>query len=526
MKKTLIIVVITLLAISELLSQTASQPLELPNFIIEGKEQIDLQAGYKQFPEYSTAMARVSLDSLNFLEKPKNYVVFPITLPNTIIARTFPQMFVEGSVGSFYTARLGAGYRTEYKEYALFGKGNIELSNGHLKNANYFKFNLGVQSDYLAPEKFFIFGGSKTTTSLDFDYKAFRLYALDVAPKRSSSKFELKLVSKGEFEGYNFRTGGEIYFVSKGGDGRSFGENSIAGFLDLSTKIDNVVYGADAGLNFRSFDGNPFFFHNFRMYSKMEFADIELFPIFGLQFANSTSKDSRLGILLDLKVRKYLNERIRVELGFNNGLLERSFKEYFEYNPYLADSLRLDYANKTAVKGALYYTPRLNLSFVGGAEFSYFKRMGCYDYLQDGYFAINYFDATMFNIFAEGIYENETYGDLSFRLEFLSSNLSSNKKEVPYEPNYKFALDYSKKLFNLFRLRTKVEYLGERFADSENTNYLSSYFDLSARIDYFANKNLMLNLVLNNLLNSKVVIWKDYRERGFAVYLGITYKFW
>ncbi len=508
------------------LPQTASQPLELPNFIIEGKEQIDIQVGGKQMPEYATMMRRSQMDSLNILEKPRNYIVFPINLPSSIIAREFPDGFIIGNFGSFFTTEVKAGYRTALKDYSFSGIGGISGSKGNVENADYFKVNLGLQSDYIAPDKFFIFGGSKTTTNLDFAYLNYKLYALSPAPKRDFAKINFIIKSDGNFEGFDFSTGAKAYWISQAGAGEKVTENLIAGFLDIKMKdIEKRTFGGRIGVNLRQFRGRTTNFYEVLGYSNFTYLGLDFKPTIGFQFANASNNQNRIGLLLNLQAQRMINKDFSLQLIFANGLKNQSFAYYYEKNPYLVDSLGIDYGNEMLIGGTIRFEPKKDLNLVGGTNFVYTVRRPCFENTSLGYFDILYLDATIFNIFIEGIFTDSRIGDFSLRTDFVASSLRTNKNDIPYEPSFKIRADYSRRLFDFLSVKAGLEYIGERFANIENSIKLSSYNIFSIGFEYFYNSKFNISLGLQNLLNSNVIIWNGYKEREFNFKLGITYKF-
>lgn len=519
-------IITCLIAVRFASSQTASQPLELPNFIIEGKEQIDIQVGGKQMPEYTTIMRRSQMDSLNILEKPRNYIVFPITLPSNIIAREFPNGFIRGNFGSFFTTEIQAGYKTVLKDYSLSGIGTLSGSKGNVENADYFKVNFGLQSDYLAPDKFFIFGGSKTTTNFDFAYLNYKLYALSSAPKRDFAKINFTIKSDGNFEGFDFSTGAKAYWISQAGAGDKVTENLFSGFFDIKTKdLEKRTFGGHIDVNLRQFRGKTVNFYEIFGYSRFTYLEFDFKPAVGFQLANASNSRNRIGLLLNLQAQKIINKDLSLQLLFANKLKNQSFAYYYEKNPYLVDSLEIDYSNETLIGGTIRFEPTKDLSLVGGTNFIYTARHPCFESISLGYFDILYLDATIFNIFIEGTFTDGKIGDFSLRTDFVASSLKTNKKDIPCEPSFKIRVDYSKRLFDFLSIKAGLEYIGERFANIDNSIKLSPYNIFSIGFEYFYNSKFNVSLGLQNLLNSNVIIWNGYKEREFNFTLGITYKF-
>ncbi|HPO63995.1 MAG TPA: hypothetical protein PK762_13025, partial [Candidatus Kapabacteria bacterium] len=114
---------------------TSSTPLELPNFIIEGKEQLNVRAGMKQLPDKPISLTKEELDSINSLEKKPSFLLPLKTIPNKIFEKTFYSGFLKGEIGRYFTPLLEAGYEFKVNNYKLFVNANFEASNGHIENS-------------------------------------------------------------------------------------------------------------------------------------------------------------------------------------------------------------------------------------------------------------------------------------------------------------------------------------------------------------------------------------------------------
>lgn len=520
-----ICLVIFLVATSKLLSQTASQPLELPNFIIEGKEQIDIQIGTKQIPSYSTFLERSAIDSLVIIGKPRNYIIFPTKFPNSIVSKTFPDGFVIGKVGSFLSVAVDGGYRTNFKGYDIFTFGKIDASKGHVVNANYTKLHLGLQTDYLAPEKFYIFGGSKTTTNIDFDFKNYRLFALTDAPSRNQIGLFAKIASIGEFEGFDFQTGAKLSTVNQTGAGNSISENTLGGFLEVSTKSYSNPIGGRVSLDFRSFENNSTNFFELYGFTKLNVSDIIIEPHLGLQFAQSSTGKSRPMVLVSASATKQIHPNLTIYANISNKMSNLSFTDFVKQNPYLADSLTIDFGDKIEFQGKAKFQPIKDFALTFNATYSIHKRLPSFNVRKFGYFDILYPDANIFSATIEGFWSNATLGTISGNVTINSTTQSDNKKEVPNIPSLQMRFDYSRKVFEKIKLGASFEHIGKRFSDIENNYVLSSYNNLSLNADYFLNNLTIITLNIENLLNSNIVNWYGYKEWGFNFKVGIMYKF-
>ncbi len=522
----LFIVILSVFAICfKLFTQNVSQPLELPNFIIEGKEQIDVQVGTKQMPVFPTYISRGLLDSLIVVEKPRNYVVFPVTFPTSKFSKKYPNGYANLSVGSFLTGNFNWGYSVNFTDYDIFTFGEVKASKGHLDNAGYTGIVLGAQSEYLAPDKFLIFGGSKTTTNIEFKNRNYKLYAIDNPPFRTQTDFFAKVNSIGNFEGFDFNTGASFDIFHQSGAGNSLNETTLRGFLEIIKANFNNQFGGKIAIDFRSFINNSAnFFETYGFY-KFEYEQNKIEPQIGFQFTRSSNGNSRPMILAALNIERMLTPNIEISGGISNKLKNISFHQFASENPYLADSIYLDYSNFTEIYANLKFQPSKDMSTIVGTKFSLAKRYPVFRNISKEFFIIDYLDATFFQIFAEGYWIVPLVGDFSLNSTLNFSTLSRNKKEVPYEPVLKGRLDYRRKFFDKLNLNLFGESTGTRYADPENQFLLEAYNNIGCNIEYSFSNSIFLSFKIENLLNSNVWIWNNYKERGLSIYIALTYKF-
>lgn len=519
----LIIALIPIILVCSL-AQDNLKPLELPNFIIEGKEQIDIQVATKQFPSYQTFMSSSIIDTLNYLEKPRSYVVFPYSIPDRIIQKTYPDGHLGARIGSFFTFEAEAGYRTTYKDYVLFGFGNLEASLGHVDNSDYLKYLLSIQSDYIAPEKFLIFGGSKTTTNIKLDGRNYKLYAIDTAPGRNSFNLNFSIQSIGEFEGNNFDIGAKAYLFNQSGIG-SISESALLGYLQFQLPLFELKPLVNFSVNIRNSKKQTTNFYDLWILIPTALSNFSIKPMVGLQIGQTTNSNSRLGFHLEFPIVKKIDKELVAIGKFFTRMDENSLASLAVKNPYLSDSVDLDYSNSTGISFVTNYYPTVDLFLSSEFAFVHITRDICFDISTPGLFNIKYLTTNSFKLTLEGRYEHIKLGIFSANAVIEISTINSNRKDVPNRPLLKFGTKYFRKILNNLNFGLKFERYGERFANVDNTLKLFGYNNLGISINYLLGQMFVFDFELENLLNSYIYYWYGYKERGFSLNLKVKYKF-
>ncbi len=109
---------------------------------------------------------------------------------------------------------------------------------------------------------------------------------------------------------------------------------------------------------------------------------------------------------------------------------------------------------------------------------------------------------------------------------------SQNFDKVYNKPNFKISATADYRFMEDFIVGTSMYFVGGRSylnnpvsATISEEGELDSYFDLNLNAGYDITNKLGTFLRLNNILNQKYELYKNYPVQGFQVMAGLTYKF-
>lgn len=375
-------------------TQETSKPVELPNFIIEGVEQLNVRSGIKQMPTKTQSLSSIELDSLNSLEKHTAVLIAPDPLPSRSISRIFPKGYAKGSLGLYATPQLDFGIGQKVKGYELYANGGIEASSGDVKRSDFMKFYLKGYSDYIAPDKFWIFGGSRTRTSVFLKSQSYNLYAepLSLAESsyydRAALNFGVNLETEGSYENVVFNTGFRISSLQLSADkkaaayqpSRKAFDNGYQGFLNVRSLWNNYLVSGEVLLDFHSVRTNPTNFLQVAGSASYFTQDFTIKGTLGFQSAVTSKNVTRGGLLLQADLEYKLNRMLTLKGSFNSGLENNSYSSLFEKNPYLNFSNNVDFMyNIALIKGAIVYHPTENVSVAGKVRWRVANRLCFFD---------------------------------------------------------------------------------------------------------------------------------------------------
>jgi len=503
--------------------QTETKPLELPNYVIEGKGQVNVQSGIKQEPGTINKLTNAELDSINSLQKEQTVLLPPKPLPENVFSVSRRNGFIEGSFGNFLTPQLEAGYDFSLDRYKMFANAGVESSSGDETNSEYLKLFGAVNSEYLAPEKFFIFGGSKTTSKLSMSYDDYNLYASRNPASRSAFNFLFSIMSEGNFEGYSFKTGGHYSLLNMSTAGNSLTDNGLNAFLNINGHWKDFKIGGGAKIDFHSLGGYSMS-HIELLVNGEYYIDKFIFRSeAGFQFANTTTNASLFNFKFLAKA-KYMHSKNITLLGkISHSMDNNNFQMNYWLNPYISDTTYFDFNRLSEVSGQMNYHPDEDLLLTFGLSFGYGSNTPYFVNADTSQFILNYGSSTELALFSEGSYYISTKDKIIYNLKYNLADISGNV--LPYSIPLGLKGSYTRQWTDDISSSFGAAYVSTRYADLQNTNELPSYIDLFLHADYKLNNNFNIFIKMNNLLNENIFIWNGYREKGLFFAAGLLYRF-
>lgn len=530
----LLILVLSCVATTLHAQQPANQPIDLPEFIVTGKERIEVPSSAKQPPAKPLSLKAQILDSLNPTEKHPMPKLPAHALPNPIRTFTMWPGFVEASLGNYITPRVVAGYSLKAGGYRIDLLGSAEGAiDAWAPNAEYMKANIDVLSTYTAPPEFLFFAGSVTEVDLAFKTNAYKLYALSDAPKRNTSSLLASVNVDGEYEGFNYDGGASFASRTMVTDATlaspvitssDVSDNTLRGYLTLEQKWEKYDVGARLDLRFSSFAGNAYPFMEGNVFARYSNTLLRLSGGVGLQSATSTTNASHFGLLLLGNLDLFLADALTLQADFRSGLRQVTFTDLLDENPYVSASTTLDAAYDVFdIHSAVVLRPSLSLAATVGVRIRQTDRQPVWIGDSTRTFAPMYASATMLQIPADVRWILTARDVLSADFTFTAASIDSVVQ--PYVPAVKASLSYERDWTPTIRSVIGAVYIGDRYADMANQITLSGYVDVRLRAEMDLSPAFSMHVRAENLMANAIVLWNGYAERGAFFSGGITWKF-
>ncbi len=504
-------------------AQSPAQPIELPEFIVTGKEQVGIPGATKQAPVRPPMLSKGRMDSLNPVEKlplpSVPSVPFP-TYSNPL--NTFPG-YVVGEFGNYTTPSLAAGYSFRAADYLIDVAGNIEGSNGWTNGADYVRGGIDVFTTYIAPEKFIVFGGSTTHVDVAMEHAAYNLFARPDNAARIVTSGKAGVQTSGGSE-IGFK--GDLYWKGAGiVDAETSSDAGILGSLQIMRTWNNGGVGGLVELSLPQYAGSVYGYTMAAARGEWTSNGQTFMFQAGAQVAGTTEDKTRYGIALKASASIPLSKDVTINVNGISGLRHLRVMDLLQENPYLAQSVQIDVPyDRIDINAGVRYHPTLDISLSGGLRLRSTDRDNVWMSADTGMFEPSWMSTTTIQLYGNMRWEVHQNDVVSADLRFTSASLADGVS-VPYVTPVQGSVSHDRRWTDRLRSTVSLVYIAQRYADVANTIVLDGYIDVRAEVHYSVLHNIDFTLRGQNLIGSTMFIWSGYRERGVFVSGGAVWRF-
>ncbi len=527
-KTTLILTTLTFLFLSTL--ETNAQSIELPDFVITGVQSVSIPTMKKNKSDYIPVVSEEFLTpqydveefvlteysnpikmDLEFYDKPHGYNGL---LKLGVGSQTLPtgDFYFHESIGQFlFNTHIWGSNIREYIPYAGYNTSGGTVNFNYFINKRSLWFHglaIDIDATFLR-EGYNLYGSISPSTERENHFSRFNLsfinrlqrtlnYGLKVSGKNvkltkdnlKEARYDWDLFLKYDFG-----------FLAAGIDGRITTQEvteiddeinrytyfSTNGFVEfVSSKVFYFKVGAHLSSQGSNTLFSPFAYFTFDIQKQLSL------------FASYSGESEFLSI------NDFISQNRYFKIGQIMNVFQRKASN-------LKGAIKYEYAKSLEIKAGITFEKYNN--------YLYFE-----DNAVDAFFDINTIDDVKRNaIFFSIDLDANQYGKLFANLEFQNVTNGDSKK-ITYTPSFITDISYSYRfLYNLLG-RVQFSYYGSSYADIENTVKLPNFINLSFYLRYNLLENLALTATLDNLLNRKNYLFKNYREKPFDMVFGVEYN--
>lgn len=503
------------------------QSLELPIVVVQGQDKFDVPAVIKKLPGNTPPISQARLDSLNSLEKQRPALLPPRGLPEPARAPKFSDGFVEGEFGQFITPRITAGYGFNAGDYRLFADANATASGGHLDNAGYTGYGAGLSAVYVAPEKYIIFGGSRTESFVKFSRKNYQLYGTSEAPERTATSFSVGAEISGMYNGYTYSAEGAWSSEAISQGATDAVDNGLFGSVSMGRDLGGgTVAGGRLILDFHTLRGAGYHIVEAAGEYKTEISGATIEAEAGFQTTTNTLEVPANALLATVRLRLPLSQDLSVAARLFTGMSRSTFAGFLEQNPYISTRAAMNYTRTPFEAGAtIYVHPFPAMSVSASASFAVENFSPFFQADTLAMFSLGFGEITRIQATAEALWNINSSNLIIANVAVTSAQLRDGGGAVPYIPTFRATALWTRIWSDKFSSQASVTWYGVRNANSENTTQVNGFADIGLRADYTLREDCSFFVRLANLANSSIYLWDGYRERGVHAAAGVLWKF-
>jgi hypothetical protein len=529
--KNVIFPVMLLLSLNLFAQDDKKNPnVELPDFVIMGKDVVSIRAANKINPDYTST---VSDDYLKPLFAPDQLEVVDFSNPNQTDLNLLDSVNYYKGYLSLKSGRytLPAGelnYSFPFDGGSLQGIvfGDNQLA--YDKNTDNVKLGGLLNLDYTTNTSNSTLPGTKFSIGGRHTNKKYNLFG------SSTPEFERTLnAGNAYFDIQNLYMRRFIFDAKMGGDFTYLDKENLTESV-LNVNLFGKLNLTDVGIGVKSNYQKQYFKNDFAGKIQADyymFRPTAYFKLFnsilteaGFTFSGSGNNTfHRIFVSLSTKLADQL-----VLMGEYNPGSEFLTASYFlRNNEYLETTTFSNFLlkKKNQFKVALKYEYDKYFQIDGGIKYFSSSNYPFYSRTDSsGLFNIDFTDVKNYDLFANFLFHYGPYGVFYASVDLFKVN-NSAKNKIPYQPEVITSFSYGYDFQNGLSGKINLEYQSKRYTNLENTTTLGGFFNAGVELEYRFGNNISILFQLNNLLNQKIYFWEGYKRKPLDAVLGINFLF-
>lgn len=510
-------------------AQQEQKSIELPDFVITGRQSVEVQSAQKKKPEL---IATLSQDFFTPYYSPEELPLLISSDPLQIIPPV--------ASGDQFSGRLyfGAGRYTLPLGQLSLGKsfGNFLLSadlwghntRSYIPDAGYNTSGASINSKAFIDTDSDLLPGMSISLGGRFwrdNYKFFG--SVNPLYERKTNRAAAALLINNDYGrlfNFNISLNADFLTVTE----TDLSERFLSAGAGFKLRLGNLLIGADGKYQKQLLNNNmsgidDYGFYNFDGHLRISPSG-SITLLVGARLAGNSANSffSPFGSMtLNLDNGLYLN------LSFDPRAENYTLKDFISRNIYMMNNFTDNVFTevKFDLKGSLNYEYQklFSVSVWGGYaasdNFLYFE-----DIIRKGFFDV--MSANDVKSISGGVnilvYPN-LLGYLSGELKYQNIK-DGNDNYIPYRPEYIAAVSYGYDFASGIGIKLKYLFAQNIYADRLNTRPVGSYHNLAAGISYRLLNNLSLSADFQNIMNRSNFVFDGYQEKPLDFVLGVEYR--
>ncbi|MBM4171893.1 MAG: hypothetical protein FJ214_08510 [Ignavibacteria bacterium] len=523
------IVLFILFASQIFFAQNDQKSIELPDFVITGRQSVDVQTASKRKP---SLISTLSEDFLIPQYTPEELDLFYSSNPKPIQPKITSDDYFTGSLyvgGGRYTLPIGRFNLTNsFGNYLLsanlWGSNiseyipNAGLNTSGVSLNNY--FFIDTNSDFLP--------GTSIKLNGKYSRDSYKFFASNIpAFERKLGLGELNFTFSNTYIkwiNFGFKLDAHLLkFRESSLDEKVF---DLDGLIEL--KLNRLSVGVNGSFKKQLLSNNPSLVSDYNYFSINSYVKLNPTNSFNLKFGvDYSSNDFNNFFAPFAKMQLAIEKNLVFQIEYKPHTKHFTLHDFVTQNYYMVSRTTDNVFTK--VKSDLnglfkyefenYFSTSLFGHYSKSESFLYFE-----DLIQPGFFDIRTSpDVQSIQLGMNILYNTHLFGYFISEIKYNSvkDNLDFY---IPYQSKYKFELIYGYDFSFGLGARIKLNSLIDTHTNITNTNKIDSFHDLSIGLSYKLFNTLSFRADFQNILNRANFVLKQYQEKPFDVILGIEYR--
>jgi len=512
-------------------SQDDKNPnVELPDFIITGKDVVSVRRVDKVKPDF---VGTVTKEFINPVFAPDELELAPLSNPlEGDLGLLDSSNFYKGKLtleAGLYTLPAGElNYAYLFERGKIHGRINGDNQRSYIDHSGKVYYEGALDIDYSLSTQDNVLPGTKFKLNGEHGVTYYNFFGSNNSERErtlnaGNAYFGINNVNLQEFI-FDVNVAGDYTYLDKENFNESLVKTNAFGKLQL----DN--FGLTLKSNYQKqfltteilgITTSDYFF--FRPSVSLELFDLIMADL-GFTFSGSSGNTlntlfATLGLELSQNLVLLAEYSPLAEFVTSGSFLREN--NYFNPHTYSSYVVKKSNAIEIILKYEYdkYFQVDGGIRYFSSKAFPYFTNPN-----STGVFELEFADAKSYNGFVNLLFHLGPYGIFYGSLEYQQIK-NSDGSFIPYHPETKAALTYGYNFENGFYSEATLEYFSGRYTDIPNRNSLKSFFNAALKVEYKIKSQILLSLQVTNLFNTKRYLWEGYQEKPLDVAFGVNFLF-
>lgn len=505
-----------------------SGAVELPDFVITGKDVVRIKKSEKQSPSLiSTFTEKFVLPTYSPEEIPVKEIQIPVRDDLNIFNNSnFFKGYVSAALGFYSLPELDVLYAIPIDNGIFKSKFNGFYNRPHLANSDRYKLEAGADLLKWTDINSSFLPGTQFRINADFSTNGYKFYGSDdPTGKRTVNTFSGNLNLTNEYNSsflFKFNAGNKYTSLSN----EKFTENLID--LNINSLLRISVANVGISANYK----NVYLSNDSSNHKELNY--LLLKPTAGFQFT-SLVKGSFGFTISQTELNRFISPyaELAIKIGsaitlfgeFNPSTELVNPTNFLSRNPYFDPTVAKNILVQKSMQYliAVKYDYQKYFDITGGFKYFSSDSLPYFDEYKKGKYSLKFSDVKSITPFVGMNFFPGSFGFFFSSFEVTAAQ-NDTGQTFPYVPSFKFTANYGYTFDQVLTSSLHFTYAGRTYTDLSNTKKIDNYANLALSLAYNFDKRFDFFVRIENLINNQNYLWNNYKEEPFDLSLGVKYK--